>query len=123
MLTEDGHTIYYRYAMWDGAAYGNWTAWSSQFGDLTHLLPGKGDNQAYLGIDEAALAGSGFNGGCQAGCDDGDPCTVDSCMPQGCVHAATSCDDGDGCTTDYCAGGACQHGIVGCDDNDGCTND
>ena len=57
-----------------------WTAWTSQWGDLTKLLPGQGTNQAYLCWDEGALAGTGVATGCQNGCDDGDPCTIDSCV-------------------------------------------
>ncbi|MBM4394508.1 MAG: hypothetical protein FJ087_02320 [Deltaproteobacteria bacterium] len=44
-------------------------------------------------------------------CDDGNPCTDDSCdAAVGCLHAANAapCDDGDPCTTgDACAGGKC----------------
>lgn len=60
-------------------------------------------------------------------CDDGDPCTVDTCDPKlgDCTHqrnpgckkslgdciAATDCDDGDPCTADTCDAktGACSH--------------
>ena len=36
-------------------------------------------------------------------CDDGDPCTLDSCDEiQGCVHEAFSCDDENECTDDIC---------------------
>ena len=43
-------------------------------------------------------------------CDDGNPCTADSCLAGTCQHAVTTvpCDDGDPCTTaDTCAGGHC----------------
>src|SRR5258708_5908686 len=45
-------------------------------------------------------------------CDDGNPCTVDSCVRgTGCVHTpadGAACDDGDACTqTDTCQAGAC----------------
>ena len=49
-----------------------------------------------------------------ASCDDGNPCTLDVCLPGGCRHDAPAanglpCDDGDGTTcTDVCGGGACQ---------------
>jgi formylglycine-generating enzyme required for sulfatase activity len=81
--------------------------------------------------------------GCEAddGCDDGDPCTADSCriatqtcqyaVIAGCCRAAADCDDGDPCTADLCddAGGACRHepvagccrGDADCDDGDPCT--
>ena len=53
-------------------------------------------------------------------CDDGDPCTADSCVPgQGCQHLTDcacptlSCDDHDPCTADSCQPGAgCQHVAV-----------
>ena len=45
-----------------------------------------------------------------ASCDDGDPCTVDSCVDGACAHEITSCDDGDPCTKDSCnAQGECLH--------------
>src|SRR5204862_7358803 len=46
-------------------------------------------------------------------CNDGNPCTVDSCQRGvGCLHAAvadgTACSDGDACTqADSCQSGAC----------------
>ncbi len=49
-------------------------------------------------------------------CDDGEPCTADSCDPRtGCRHDPIEggCDDGDSCTQgDYCADGRCQPGPV-----------
>ena len=59
-------------------------------------------------------------------CDDGNPCTLDSCDPvSGCVHIAVSCDDGNACTTDSCdpTTGACTHTAVTCDDANACTVD
>ena len=64
-------------------------------------------------------------------CDDGNPCTDDSCDPaKGCVHVATaegtSCDDGNACTTqDACDGnGVCISVIpLDCDDGNSCTDD
>lgn len=57
---------------------------------------------------------------CSAGapldCDDGDACTVDSCVePAGCVYERVccmrdaECDDGDACTIDACEGERCVH--------------
>ncbi len=82
------------------------------------------------------------NAHCKAGvcaadpvdCDDGNPCTSDSCgyvmgMPQGaCTHTNTTdaCSDGNACTLgDVCSGGACQPGAGALDCNDGnvCTAD
>jgi hypothetical protein len=59
-------------------------------------------------------------------CDDGNPCTTDSCDPVGgCVHAPISCDDGQICTDDSCnpATGQCVHTPTNCDDANPCTND
>ena len=63
-------------------------------------------------------------------CDDGDPCTIDSCDPaNNCVHepapgccvADKDCDDDDWCTTDYCDVGknTCTYEAV---DNPLCCN-
>ena len=51
-------------------------------------------------------------------CDDGEPCTDDSCVPsQGCVNKDNSagCNDGDPCTVqDACGGGTCNAGTPFC---------
>ena len=61
------------------------------------------------------------------GCDDGNPCTDDSCGGSGCVNTANTdpCSDGDGCTVgDACAGGSCRSGSpMVCNDGNGCTDD
>lgn len=62
------------------------------------------------------------------GCDDGNPCTDDSCdIEVGCVHAANAlpCDDGTVCTVgDTCAAGDCVSGVaLVCDDSNLCTDD
>jgi hypothetical protein len=71
-------------------------------------------------------------GVCQAApppdCDDGNPCTADSCDPTlGCQHTprdGTPCDDGNACTSgDVCLHGACSGVAVGCDDGNPCTSD
>ncbi len=54
-------------------------------------------------------------GGIELPCDDGNPCTNDSCSPaQGCVHEPVgqgACDDQDGCTEgDFCKSGICVGG-------------
>ena len=62
-------------------------------------------------------------------CNDGNPCTDDSCEPGiGCSHTDNiqPCEDGDSCTTsDVCAGGVCVGGEAGlaCDDGNPCTAD
>ncbi len=61
-------------------------------------------------------------------CDDGNPCTSDSCdSAQGCVATPTTanCDDGNACTSkDTCSAGTCA-GIatILCDDGKLCTTD
>jgi hypothetical protein len=61
-------------------------------------------------------AGTCASGSCSSAsisCDDGNPCTADSCNPlTGCVHTlvtnGTTCDDGNACTqTDTCQAGVC----------------
>ncbi|MBL0128564.1 MAG: T9SS type A sorting domain-containing protein [Flavobacteriales bacterium] len=57
-------------------------------------------------------------------CDDGDPCTIDSCNPLfGCVHDPAPDSDGDGLcdAVDSCPGIPGQVGGP-CDDNNPCTN-
>jgi hypothetical protein len=56
-------------------------------------------------------------------CDDGNPCTVDSCGPDGCIHAPVNCDDGNPCTVDSCGPNGCVHVAVNCDDGNPCTVD
>ncbi len=64
-------------------------------------------------------------------CDDGNPCTDDTCDPSGpisiCGHTPNTagCDDGDACTTpDTCSNGTCQSGPpASCDDANPCTDD
>lgn len=66
--------------------------------------------------------------GDQTDCDDGNPCSVDSCDPLvGCINLgdATLCDDKDPCTDDFCdvEVGGCSHTPKACDDGNPCTND
>ncbi len=62
-------------------------------------------------------------------CDDGNPCTTDSCSGGTCTFSkaqlATVCDDGSACTTgDACdAGGKCAGVASACDDGKQCTTD
>ena len=71
-----------------------------------------------------------LNGQCTDGvaldCDDGQPCTVDTCAQGGCVHAPASgpCEDGNVCTLgDSCKGGACVSGqTMDCEDGNVCTD-
>ncbi len=64
--------------------------------------------------------------GAAASCDDGLPCTVDSCDPAlGCQHTPKlgDCDDGDPCTyNDTCFGTVCQGELLECDLPGPCAN-
>jgi hypothetical protein len=60
-------------------------------------------------------------------CDDGSPCTADSCNAGTCLHAPANdggtCNDANGCTTDdVCSNGTCA-GTLNCDDGNACTTD
>ncbi len=66
--------------------------------------------------------------GASVDCDDGQPCTLDTCdAATGCSSAAQvgPCDDGSACTVgDTCSGGDCKAGVAkGCDDANVCTLD
>jgi V8-like Glu-specific endopeptidase len=75
----------------------------------------------------------GVSGQCQPGtpiiCNDGNPCTDDTCNPAtgGCVFTNNTapCDDGDACTVgDTCSAGSCRPGTDrNCDDGNPCTAD
>ena len=78
------------------------------------------------------LADACAGGVCVAGsattCDDGEPCTDDSCdAALGCesLFNAATCTDGDACTApDVCAKGTCNPGgVLSCDDGTACTID
>ncbi len=83
--------------------------------------------------DLCTLADACQEGECTAGptvnCNDGNPCTDDSCAPdQGCLHAPNSlpCSDGNVCTVgDTCVDAACKPGteVLSCDDANPCTDD
>jgi hypothetical protein len=85
------------------------------------------------GIDSKLTFATGFECNSDAGCDDGNPCTTDSCVDAKCLHPAvangTACpDDGNACTSDACNAGVCAHparpnGTVCPDDGNLCTSD
>lgn len=59
-------------------------------------------------------------------CDDGDACTLDTCLGSGsCSSSPVNCDDGLDCTADSCdpVTGQCNHATNDalCDDGDACT--
>lgn len=60
--------------------------------------------------DDSCVAGECVSENNTDPCDDGDPCTeIDTCSDGTCVGAAMDCDDGDECTLDDCDGGDCVH--------------
>ncbi len=65
--------------------------------------------------------------GAPAPCDDGNPCTTDSCDPMtSCAHTlnTTSCNDDNACTSDdTCALGICAGAALVCQDGVLCTDD
>ncbi len=71
-------------------------------------------NLHYLAFVQTVPSG-GAGGGepCPMGCDDGNPCTTDTCDPSsGCRFENNSlacADDGDPCTNDVCSAGVCTH--------------
>ena len=82
--------------------------------------------------DACTVADLCATGECAAGqpanCNDGNPCTADSCDAEaGCQHANTAadCEDGSVCTlSDQCVDGTCIGGEpLACDDSNPCTDD
>jgi len=63
--------------------------------------------------------------GSQISCDDGNACTIDSCDPSvGCLHVPRVCDDSNACTRDTCdPATGCVHTPIACDDGNPCTID
>ncbi len=81
----------------------------------------------YCTVKDACQLGECASGG-DLSCNDGNPCTDDSCDPDaGCQFTpnAASCDDGNACTEDdACAAGQCLgETAVKCADDNLCTDD
>jgi formylglycine-generating enzyme required for sulfatase activity len=81
------------------------------------------------GVSSDGAGSDAVGGPCDvADCDDGNPCTADSCLAVGgCQHADNQapCEDGNPCTLkDVCAAGACNSGgLAACADAFDCTSD
>lgn len=93
--------------------------------DTSTIEPDVPATTADTGTD---IATSDAPAGCftSAQCDDGQPCTADSCSSGKCTHqfVSQSCNDGDGCTSnDTCKVGACIGTPLNCDDGLPCTAD
>ena len=68
-----------------------------------------------LGNDSRLTFAVGFGCTNNAGCNDNNPCTTDTCVDAACVHGnapnGTACSDGNPCTqTDTCQAGTCTGG-------------
>jgi subtilisin-like proprotein convertase family protein len=125
-LPSPGHTTL---RMQDG---GTWHV--DSFFDITYRIDFVGHPGGHIGGMSGSTTGTirmatGSGDPCvhtPHNCDDGNPCTVDSCDPaSGCVHTPISCDDGQICTVDACdpATGLCTHTGLSCDDGNACTAD
>jgi formylglycine-generating enzyme required for sulfatase activity len=85
------------------------------------------DNGNACTVNDKCIAGE-CAGGSNVNCNDGNPCTDDSCETEvGCLYDnnGVPCNDGDLCTTeDLCVGGLCVGGPApDCDDGNECTTD
>ena len=108
---------------------------------ICHLPPGNQNNPQTITVSENAvpahLAHGDTAGACASGCqldsecDDGNMCTSDACLADGCANVVVNCDDGNVCTLDSCEvdqgcrnlpnnGAPCDDGIT-CTDNDQCA--
>ncbi len=106
--------------------------------DVCHIPPGNPDNFHTITVSQnAVLAHLGHGDllgacgdSCETLCDDGDPCTIDACIPgtELCAadHPRVDCDDGSLCTDDSCDSetGACVNvANIDCWDDNLCTID
>ena len=105
--------------------------WNAPMDGLVWTGPVIGsDGTIYVGAGASvrAVGGGGPCEGEKPDCDDGDPCTADTCAPeQGCIHEAL-CNDDNPCTNDTCDGeGGCifedAPDTLICDDGYACTSD
>jgi len=125
-----------------GGASGSAASPGGTGGVLTNAgaAPVAGRGPSAGGASEGGAGGEGGSGPaveCKVSvdCDDGNPCTTDTCLLQHCGYSSntTACaDDNDPCTADICAVGVCTHPdnktcackMDGqCDDKNVCTDD
>lgn len=97
-------------------------------GDVAEDTAGSADAASGDGsVDDVAPIDSDGTPCGEAGCDDDNVCTQDSCVASACVHTpvAGPCQDGSACTSaDTCVGGVCTAGAAkSCDDSNVCTTD
>jgi len=126
---------------WTGTAYDFWqevsidvTGWAGQTVQLRFEFSSDG-SVTYQGvfIDDLSITQECCSD--DAECDDGDPCTTDSCpgvdslcafIPvEGCCTTDEACGDGDPCTQDSCTsdqGGECLNVWICCETDDDCDD-
>ena len=132
-LPGPGHTILTRQASgdWDVDGFFDFTYRIDFIGKPGGTLSGMSGSTTGT---KRIRTGGGACTHAPVACDDGNPCTVDSCDPAtgACRFVPTPgapCNDGDACTQDdQCVQGptggiACQGAAVDCDDGDPCTTD
>jgi hypothetical protein len=95
-------------------------------GSCTHTAMAEGAScQPRDVCQTGAQCHGGTCSGTPVNCDDGNPCTADTCdAVAGCQHKPVNgaCNDGSVCTTgDHCQAGACVGTPIVCDDGDPCT--
>lgn len=103
-------------------------------GELSLRLNGHAELDAgeyTIALSGARLQVTVPNEPCSLLCDDGNVCTVDTCLPDqdfACSNVqappGAPCDDGDACTVaDACVSGQCVGSPIQCDDENVCTTD
>ena len=96
---------------------------------ITTVLPGAPCNDAEACTKSDVCHSDGTCGGTPTECDDGVPCTADSCEPVSglCLFVPSPgapCNDGDPCTeADACVSTTCKGTPKICDDSSPCTDD
>lgn len=133
-----------QYQTWFGAKV-NLTPWVGQSIQLEFHFDSfdpVANDGAGIFIDDLTISGlcedPGFCGS-SAECNDGNACTVDTCLSNVCSNAPqpdcctgdAQCDDNYACSVDQCVANECQNSLIGgccvfnseCDDGSACTTD
>ncbi len=80
-------------------------------------------------FSSSCVSSNGSCGVTPVSCDDGNPCTIDSCIGSGpspvCVHTLNQCNNSDLCNPQYCntTSGTCYTVPVDCNYNNPCIID
>ena len=123
-------------AFWSAAGASAAFAGGSAKFQMCHIPPGDAANAHTITVSQDALRAHIAHGdvpeGCQDYCsrlcNDGNPCTIDACLPGTLLclpdHPPVDCDDGLACTEDRCdpASGGCLN-LPACADSSLCTVD